>query len=920
MIRPQTQYYARVKALTASAESDYSNTVAITTLSSTLVNPPVAGASTPLIRTVKAGKYTGCVYVEVPLAAEQVLEYKLSVSTVSDFSSFVINNAAYPVSDLPAITEQGIQYYVVAVAGLVPNTTYYVRLQASNSVALSGIATTSIVLNTVLDKPVALGATSLSSINAQLSWTAVTSAVSYRLDVSTVPSFSTLVVSNLTVATTSHLVQSLIENTVYYYRVRAFDGTNLSSNSDASSFATLNGTATYTGQAFNLDAPVISSTVEALPNRIQLRWKAVLNASSYLIQMSTSNTFTSYTVNTSITTTDYIFTGLVAGTVYFIRVFAQHAGIQSPPSSRTITTPNIDGALTAPSLITPAVNYSTKAVLGWVKRTYASNYLLEISLVSTFATVVQSFYLKDSDSYEVTSLQPSTQYYARITGVNPTSVSPVSAFISFTTSSVLPVLTGLTSTVQDTSVVVKWNPLNIYVKYLVSIYTRASDGALAILHPSLFYRRDVGSATQLTIDVLLKPETEYKWLVEGQTLTGETYTSGLQSFTTTSRSPVLQLNTSKGRIEWAGQLNRLTVALDKQFRTCIPGWIDRQISTASVTSRAFDIQRLLRDVPGLFIKGRYVNGLTQSSFSNSVYTSGIVPVINTITVTNTSALIKWQECIDVTYGIRIEYESSPNVYVPVIGYSSLVDIGFSNEANLSSLLVDTRYRLHLYYKQSGSFVYLGVPVEFKTNKYTDGFSSNAGPGNTLPILTLSDVSHDRILISVTNPDSNSLSAPRLSRSGTTGTVYEQYSEIPSGIASIEFPVEANSPYIVTAVAINKTNNTRSAIASLSTVSANISYVPASLSTAPILSSLVILNNTEARINYSSVSNSSSYRVEVSTSSSFAFLDYDVTTYLYASTVLLAGLLPTNVYYVRMIAINEYGSSNYSNTVIVDTTP
>ncbi len=83
--------------------------------------------------------------------------------------------------------------------------------------------------------PNALKATNVTVSSFTANWTGVNGATGYRLDVSTNSSFTTFVpgYQNLDVGnTTSHNVTGLSANTFYYYRLRAYNGSGISPNSN----------------------------------------------------------------------------------------------------------------------------------------------------------------------------------------------------------------------------------------------------------------------------------------------------------------------------------------------------------------------------------------------------------------------------------------------------------------------------------------------------------------------------------------------------------------------------------------------------------------------------------------------------------------------------------------------------------------
>lgn len=147
--------------------------------------------------------------------------YRLDVSTSSTFSTYVLNNATFTSTAYNAVT------------GLSPGTTYYCRARTVGTYGTSENSVTYVV-TTVVGAPVATAATFVTPTSFKANWNASTGAVSYRLDLSTNNSFSSYVpgFQNIVVSGTSLDISGLASNTIYYYRVRAVNSPDVSSNSN----------------------------------------------------------------------------------------------------------------------------------------------------------------------------------------------------------------------------------------------------------------------------------------------------------------------------------------------------------------------------------------------------------------------------------------------------------------------------------------------------------------------------------------------------------------------------------------------------------------------------------------------------------------------------------------------------------------
>lgn len=154
-----------------------------------------------------------------------------------------------------------------------------------------------------------------------LRWQPVPRAETYRLQVTTDSSFTTVILDDSTITSTSRQVGPLANSTTYYWHVKSKNTGGTSDWSSVWHFTTIIARPT----APTLDSPANGTT--GASTSPTLSWNASSGAISYRLQVSTSSSF-SITVfdQSGITGTSQAVTGLLNNAMYYWRVNATNAG------------------------------------------------------------------------------------------------------------------------------------------------------------------------------------------------------------------------------------------------------------------------------------------------------------------------------------------------------------------------------------------------------------------------------------------------------------------------------------------------------------------------------------------------------------------------------------------------------------------
>jgi len=468
--------------------------------------------------------------------------YRLQVAESSEFTN--------PETDLQDLSGTSAQ-----VENLGFGTLYFWRVQAVNEAGGSEWSEVRSFQTEAEPEPLSIpgetqllspetGATGLSR-SPSLSWSQVSDAETYTIQLSLSQTFETLVNDLSGVGGTGVTVSGLNFETEYFWRVRAVNEAGTGGWSGTRSFTTLDEPLAEPGVPVLVSPSAGATDVSRSP---LLDWDVAANAATYNLQVSTSQAFeTLETDETDIFESEFSVSGLDFETIYYWRVKAvNETGESSWSQTRLFTT--LDEPLSAPSspgLLLPEANsteVSRSPELSWGTPADAETYRVQVSVTSGFGSPVVDLDNVSESGIIAENLNYSTTYFWRVLAANDAGQSSWSEIRSFTTREQpllpppAPQLVSPQSGSEEISSInhtFTWNETEGAERYRLqfSIGNNSFSPSIDIENISDISRTIEG----------LEPETTYLWRVQARNGAGSSEWSEIWFFVTDEAAPLPSL-------------------------------------------------------------------------------------------------------------------------------------------------------------------------------------------------------------------------------------------------------------------------------------------------------------------------------------------------------------------------------------------
>ena len=326
------------------------------------------------------------------------------------------------------IADLGINTTTYSNTGLNPNTRYFYRVRAKNSVGNSAYSNTADAITQALpipNAPARLTAQAVSSSQINLTWADIAdNETGFQVERASSATAPFTKIADLGINTQTYSDPNLNASTQYCYRVRAVNASGASAYSDIQCATT---------QAPPIAAPQNLAAATASATQINLTWNAVSSATGYQLERSPNgNDPWTKIADPAGNATSYADQNLTPNTRYFYRIRAVNQGGASGYSNTADAT-TADVAPNAPARLTATAISFSQINLAWADLSgNETGFQLERSTDGTTFTKIADLGV-NTTTYADQGLTGSTRYYYRVRAVNAIGMSGYSNIADATT-------------------------------------------------------------------------------------------------------------------------------------------------------------------------------------------------------------------------------------------------------------------------------------------------------------------------------------------------------------------------------------------------------------------------------------------------------------------------------------------------------
>jgi titin len=317
------------------------------------------------------------------------------------------------------------------VTGLTAGTSYSYRVRGINS---GGISTGSSTATATTIPPAvgSISALALTNASIKITFGNVSGETGFKVERSP-DGLDWTQVGTSAVNILTYTDTTLETDTVYYYRVKPYNGGGTGEASSSTN------TRTLLNAPSNVSAAVFSTT------RIDVSWDDMDGESAYKVEKLVGTAWTQVGATLDADTTEFSVTGLTAGTAYSFRVRAVNAGGTSAGSTSATATTIPPAPVTSATTIS-----STQINVSWTNVAGETGYKIERSPDGAEWTEVATK-LANLLTYSDTGLSADTSYQYRVRAYNAAGNSEYSSAITKKTVMLAP--TGLAGEATSPSIV-----------------------------------------------------------------------------------------------------------------------------------------------------------------------------------------------------------------------------------------------------------------------------------------------------------------------------------------------------------------------------------------------------------------------------------------------------------------------------------